>query len=68
MHATSETEKVIFHTKPVFLIQLPLCSGLTEVIPVSEVLGLLSKINYILDRACSTLVGNSAHILAILFI
>ena len=64
-HATLDTEQLIFHLQVALvdtLSSLPEVEG--DVIPVSEVCGLLLQIHGILDKAVSKQVGNSACILA----
>ena len=61
-HATPNMKQLILYLRVDTISSLPDSEG--GVIPVSEVLELLTKIDGILNNAVSKCVGNSAHILA----
>ena len=66
-HDTLDAEHLISDTRTVLVGTLPLCGFDGEVFPVSEVHNLLTKIHDILENTVSTLVCNTACILAYIF-
>ena len=65
-HAILETEQLISHTRTAVIDTIYNVLRKGEVIPISKIHELLTKVHDILDGAASKWVGDTAHILAYL--